>query len=48
MEFIEKTLLFAGKLILFLALSIIFIPSYLVVNYLQKTWSTMLSELFNL
>ncbi|GEM_PF-1878992 len=48
MEFVEKTLLFAGKLIVFLFLTIIFVPSFLVVNYLQKTWSDMLGDLFNL
>lgn len=46
MEFIGKTLTFVGKLLLFAALSIIFIPSFLVVNYLQKTWSDMLEKLF--
>lgn len=48
METAEKTLIFAGKLILFFFLAVIFIPSFLVVNYLQKTWTTMLSELFGL
>ncbi len=48
MDVVEKTLSFAGKLLLFIALSIIFIPSYLVVNYLQKPWADMLAELFKL
>jgi hypothetical protein len=48
MEFIGKTLAFAGKLLLFALLSIIFLPSFLVVMYLQEPWSKMLSELFSL
>jgi hypothetical protein len=48
MEFIGKTLAFAGKLLLFMLLSIVFLPSFLVVTYLQESWSKMLSELFSL
>jgi hypothetical protein len=48
MEFIGKTIAFAGKLLLFALLSVIFLPSFLVVTYLQESWSTMLSELFSL
>jgi hypothetical protein len=48
MEFVGKTLLYAVKLILFIILSIVFIPCFLVVNFMQKTWSGMLADLFNL
>ncbi len=48
MEFIGKTLAFGAKLILFVLFSIIFVPSFLVVTYLQEAWSKMLGELFNL
>jgi len=46
MEIVAKTLLYIGNLILFIFLTIIFIPSFLVVNYLQETWSKMLESLF--
>jgi hypothetical protein len=46
MEFIGKTLAFTGKLLLFVVLSIIFLPSFLVVNFLQKPWAEMLESLF--
>jgi len=48
MEIIEKSLIFVGKLILFVLLSIIFVPSFLVMTYLQDTWVKMLGELFDL
>jgi flagellar biosynthesis protein FliQ len=46
MEIIEETLIFVGKVLLFAVLSIIFLPCFLVVNFLQETWSKMLSDLF--
>jgi hypothetical protein len=48
MEFVGKTIAFAGKLIVFVALSVLVVPSFLVMTYLQKTWADMLSDLFNL
>jgi hypothetical protein len=44
---IKHVLTLLGKTILFMLLSIIFLPSFLVVTYLQETWSSMMSELFN-
>jgi hypothetical protein len=44
MEFIGKSLLFFGKLVVFVFFSIVFVPSFLVVTYLQETWSKMLEE----
>jgi len=46
MEFIGKTLAFTAKLLLFIALSIIFLPSFVIVNYLQKPWAELLESLF--
>ncbi|HTH93554.1 MAG TPA: hypothetical protein VL576_03700 [Candidatus Paceibacterota bacterium] len=48
MEIVEKTLLFAGRLVLFAALSLLFIPGFLIVNYLQKPWTDLLNNLFKL
>lgn len=39
-------LTYVGKVILFVLLSLIFVPSFLVVTHLQKTWGDMLSKLF--
>lgn len=39
-------LTYVGKVMLFVLLSLIFVPSFLVVTHLQKTWADMLSKLF--
>lgn len=36
------------KYIVFVPLSIIFLPAFLIVNLLHKTWSKWLTELFGL
>lgn len=36
------------ELVLFAALAMLFIPAYLIVTYLNKTWSTLLTKLFKL
>ena len=36
------------ELVLFAALAILFIPSFLIVTYLNKTWATLLTKLFKL
>jgi hypothetical protein len=36
------------KLPIFILLSVIFLPAFLIVNYLGDTWSKMLNDLFNL
>ncbi len=46
MEIVKEALVFTGKVVLFFLLSIIFLPSYLIVNYLQEPWSKMLGDLF--
>jgi hypothetical protein len=46
MEHISHVLALIGKTVLFVALSIVFLPAFFIVTYLQETWSSMLSELF--
>jgi hypothetical protein len=46
MESIEKILLSAGNFILFILASVIFLPAFFIVTYLQDFWSDKLSELF--
>lgn len=36
------------ELVLFAVLAMLFIPAYLIVTYLNKTWSTLLTKLFKL
>ncbi len=36
------------ELVLFAALAMLFIPAYLIVTYLNKTWTTLLAKLFKL
>jgi len=36
------------ELILFIVLAVLFIPAFLIVTYLHKTWSTLLAKLFKL
>ncbi|MGI9117920.1 MAG: hypothetical protein ACR2IQ_00015 [Minisyncoccia bacterium] len=38
----------AIELILFAILAVFFIPSFLIVTYLNKTWGTLLTKLFKL
>jgi hypothetical protein len=46
MEFIGKTIGFVGKVLLFALVSLLFLPSFVIVNLLQKPWEEMLAELF--
>lgn len=46
MKELQEALGYVGKLVLFVLLSIIFLPSFLIVNNLQKTWANMLNDLF--
>lgn len=46
MDEIGKIVGYVGNVILFVFLSIIFLPAFLIVNYLQEMWSKRLSELF--
>jgi hypothetical protein len=48
MEAIGKALGFAIKMLLFIVLTVIFIPAFLIVNFMQEPWNKMLGELFNL
>ena len=48
METFGKILIFAGRLVLFIAVTIIFIPAFLIVNALQSTWNGLMGDLFNL
>jgi hypothetical protein len=45
-EAVLEAIGWVGKLLLFVLLSVIFLPSFLVVNYLQKPWAEMLESLF--
>jgi hypothetical protein len=46
MEWLEKTAIFILRFLGFVVLSIFFLPSFLIVTYLQETWSKMLGEIF--
>jgi hypothetical protein len=48
MEVAEKTFLYVLNVILFVVLSIFFIPSFFIVTYLQPVWAKMLGDLFKL
>jgi len=48
METVENILIFAGRLVLFAVLTLIFIPAFLIVTYLQKPWNELLGNLFKL
>ena len=46
MEKLEKALTYLWSLMLFVVVSIIFLPSFFVVTYMQDYWSKKLGELF--
>ena len=46
MEQVEKALLLILRFAFFVVLSVIFLPSFLVVTYLQTTWAKLFGELF--
>lgn len=43
---VEKILLSVFNFLFFVVLSILFLPAWLIVNYLQETWSDRLKDLF--
>jgi hypothetical protein len=46
MEAIEKTFLFILNFVGFVILSIVFLPAFFIVTYLQAAWSKMLGDIF--
>ncbi|HEY0980419.1 MAG TPA: hypothetical protein VGE18_03370 [Candidatus Paceibacterota bacterium] len=46
MDEIGKVFVYVGNVLLFVLVSIIFLPAFLIVNYLQEVWTKQLSELF--
>lgn len=48
METAQKILLYIWNLTLFVVVSVIFLPSFFIVTYVEKFWSKKLEELFNL
>ena len=44
----EKTLTTIGDILLFAIATILFVPAFLIVTWLQDFWSKKLSELFGL
>lgn len=46
MESVEKILTLLWKTILFFIMSILFLPSFIIVTYIQKPWSDLFNELF--
>ncbi len=48
MKAVEKIFLLGINLIFFFVLSLLFLPSFLIVTYLQPLWAKMLGELFAL
>lgn len=42
----EKVLLSILNFALFVVMSVIFLPSFLIVNYMQDAWSKKLSDIF--
>ncbi len=47
MDIIEKLLLSLLNFALFVALSIVFLPSFLIVTYLQKPWADLMKKTLN-
>jgi len=47
METVSKSLSFVANVLLFVLLSIIFLPAFLIVTYLQEPWTKMLGDLFD-
>lgn len=48
MEVIEKALRSVWRFALFVIASILFLPALLIVTHLEKPWTTLLGELFDL
>ncbi len=48
MEKVEKFIVYIFNVLLFVVLSILFLPSFLIVTYIQPIWSKMLTNLFKL
>lgn len=48
MEFVEKTLISIGSFILFVVVSLLFLPSFLIVTYLEPVWKKSLNDVFGL
>ncbi len=48
METVQKILLAIGEFVLFIAVSLIFLPAFLIVTYLQGYWTKKLGDLFGL
>ena len=46
MDSIGKSLAFIWDLLLFAAVTVLFVPSFFIVTYLQEFWSKKLSDLF--
>lgn len=46
MEVAEKILFAIGNFALFVVMSAIFLPAFLIVNYMQEAWSKKLSDIF--
>lgn len=46
MEIVEKILFAVGNFALFVIMSVIFLPAFLIVNYMQEAWSEKLSDIF--
>lgn len=46
METVQTILLSIWRFALFIAVSIVFLPAFIIVTYLQDYWSKKLSELF--
>lgn len=46
MDTFGKAIAYTLNVILFMLLSIIFLPAFLITQYLQETWSKMLGDLF--
>ncbi len=48
METVEKILLSIGNFIFFIFLTLLFLPSFLIVTYLEGVWKKKLGEVFGL
>ncbi len=48
MEVVAKTLSYLGNLIFTIVLTILFVPSFLIVTYLQPVWAKKIGEVFHI
>lgn len=48
LDIVEKVLLAVWEFALFVVLSILFLPSFLIVTYLQKPWEESMKKNLNL